>query len=309
MTVATPPAYIQASSHPADVFRRAILMMAHGQQGVRDYVSGDLVVSANGTPNMSVNVAAGQCAILNTQNTTYGGLYSGALNDASVNLSIAAADPTNPRIDLVVAQVRDAAYSGANNDWILAVITGTPAASPSPPATPANAIVLAQVSVAANATSITSGNITDKRPIFGSLFHAEAYQASAQIVSNAAWTVVAFDTIESDPNGNFTTGLSAHYTCPVGGRYRVDSTVMWLTPGALVNPISIEAFKNGALAKRGWQGEVPSGTVTPTLTLSAVVRANSGDTLDVRVYQAAGTNYNTLQGQDTVWVAFTFLGP
>jgi predicted secreted protein len=49
------------------------------------------------------------------------------------------------------------------NTWSLAVVTGTPAASPSEPAAPANSIVLAMVSVAALATSITNANITDRR--------------------------------------------------------------------------------------------------------------------------------------------------
>lgn len=161
MTAILPPWVVQASSHPADVFRRQTRLLALGQQGIR--LSGDLQVTQNGTPNMSVNVAAGEALVNGTQNTVSQGAYE-CLNDATVNLAIAASDPTNPRIDIVVAQVRDAAYSGANNDWVLAVVTGTPAPSPSPPATPANAIVLAQVAVAANATSITSGNITDKRP-------------------------------------------------------------------------------------------------------------------------------------------------
>lgn len=163
MTAISPPAYIQASSHPADVFRRAIQCVARGGYGVFNAAT-DLLVSANGTPNMSVNVAAGQAILPGTQNTTYQGVYGGALQDAVVNQSIAASDPTNPRIDLVVAQTRDAAYSGGNNDWVLAVVPGTPAASPGVPAAPANSISLAQVRVDAAVTTIVSGKITDVRP-------------------------------------------------------------------------------------------------------------------------------------------------
>ncbi|MHB8671815.1 MAG: hypothetical protein ACYDAD_14855, partial [Acidimicrobiales bacterium] len=122
---------------------------------------GDLAVTANGTPNMSVNVAAGEIWIPGSI-TTRQGLYYG-LNDASVNLTITPSDPTNPRNDLVVATVQDAQYAGATNTWLLQVIAGTPAGTPLDPTVPANSYKLARVVVAANAASIVSGNITDLR--------------------------------------------------------------------------------------------------------------------------------------------------
>jgi hypothetical protein len=160
-----PPWVIQASSHPADVFRRVSRFFGQAlgggsSSGIRQAT--DLQVTQNGSPNMSVNVAAGEAIVAGTQNLTSQGTYE-VLNDATVNLAVAASDPTNPRIDIVVAQVQDAAYSGATNAWQLAVVTGTPAPSPVPPAAPANSFTLAQIAVAANATSITSGNITDLR--------------------------------------------------------------------------------------------------------------------------------------------------
>jgi hypothetical protein len=78
-------------------------------------------------------------------------------------LTITTADPTNPRIDLVCATVRDAFYSGANNDVIFQVIAGTPAGSPVAPSLPANSISLATVAVGAAVTQINTGNITDTR--------------------------------------------------------------------------------------------------------------------------------------------------
>jgi hypothetical protein len=59
--------------------------------------------------------------------------------------------------------VRDAFYSGANNDVIFNVVAGTPAGSPVAPATPANSIALATVAVAANASTIVTADITDVR--------------------------------------------------------------------------------------------------------------------------------------------------
>lgn len=180
MALESPAYVISASSHSADLFRQTAQSMIAGTGVVG---SGDLQVSANGTPNMSVNVAAGFVWCPGTLGSTAGmqananaqtayGLPSsltaqgsyGGYNDGTVNLAIAAADPTNPRIDLICASIQDAEYAGSNNQPVLQVVTGSPAASPSVPSAPASSVVLAQVTVAAGATSITTGNITDKRP-------------------------------------------------------------------------------------------------------------------------------------------------
>lgn len=179
MALETPAYVISAASHSAALFRQTAQagLISSGVVG-----NGSLAVSANGTPNMSVNVAAGIVWCPGTlgatagmptnlgAQTTYGlpstftaqGSYC-AYNDGTVNLPIAAADPTNPRIDLICASVQDAQYAGSNNQAILQVVTGTPAPSPSVPSAPASTEVLAQVAVAAGVTSITSGNITDVR--------------------------------------------------------------------------------------------------------------------------------------------------
>lgn len=151
----------QRTDHTAEN-DRALLMSAFGG---REGVSGptDLAVSQRGAgANMSVDVAAGRAVILGDDSATTQGMYH-VWNDAVKNLTIAASDPTNPRKDIVIARVKDAFYSGATNAWELAVVTGTPAASPAEPALPNNAIKLAVVSVAASATSITNANIADSR--------------------------------------------------------------------------------------------------------------------------------------------------
>ena len=175
MAVITPPFVMQGGSHPAATFRQMLLAAtmspaaafaggiqattAGGGHGVVG--AGDLAVTQNGTPNMSVNVAAGANLTRGTEALSQG-VYAG-FNDATVNLSIAAADPTNPRKDLIVFRNRDAFYSGASTDSALVVVTGTAAASPSDPTVPANSLVLARVTVPAAATSILTANITDLR--------------------------------------------------------------------------------------------------------------------------------------------------
>lgn len=177
MAVRATPSFVQAGSHPAEETRLMVASLVGASTGSfsggvasADSAHGvaltsDLAVTANGTPNMSVNIAAGGAFIRNTESAN-GGAYH-LWNDATLNLEIAAADATNARRDLVIAQVRDAAYSGASNDARIIVVTGTPAASPSDPSLSSypNALVLARVAVTFGATSITSGNITDLRTL------------------------------------------------------------------------------------------------------------------------------------------------
>jgi hypothetical protein len=120
-----------------------------------------MAVTQNGTPNMSVNVGSGITTVRGTESNTQGSYY--CFNNATVNLAIGASDPSLNRIDIVVAKVQDAFYSGGTNAWSLAVVAGTPAASPSAPTAPNNALILAQVAINAGVSSITNANITDKR--------------------------------------------------------------------------------------------------------------------------------------------------
>lgn len=130
--------------------------------GVHPALGALLAVTQNGTPNMSVNVAAGAVYIPGTESTSQGVYF--CVNDATVNLGITTAPGSGlNRIDLIVAKVQDSFYSGATDAWSLAVVTGTAAASPSAPTPPSNSVILAQVFVGSLVTSITNGNITDTR--------------------------------------------------------------------------------------------------------------------------------------------------
>jgi hypothetical protein len=158
MTLLTPPNWLQAGSYPAQ-YDRINQQALYATTGIIGSTS--LAVTANSPAGMSVRVASGWAAIIGTT-TTDMGVYS-LYNDALATLTITTADPTNPRIDLVCATVRDAFYSGAFNDVIFQVIAGTPAGSPVAPALPANSISLATVAVGAAVTQINTGNITDTR--------------------------------------------------------------------------------------------------------------------------------------------------
>lgn len=161
MALRTPPSWLQNGSHPAENDRLTTTNAIWYSAGVVD--NGDMLVSQQGTPALGVTIAAGRALIAGTQTATQG--FYIAFNDAPTNVAIASADPTNARIDLICVVVQDSYYGGTlNNQVIFQAVTGTPSGSPVAPSAPDNSLVLAHVAVAANATSIVSGNITDYRP-------------------------------------------------------------------------------------------------------------------------------------------------
>lgn len=117
--------------------------------------SGGLLQVTEQTPAiMGIKVALGEAFVL--------GYYFQVYN-AAENIALAAANATNPRIDRIVVR-RDL----SNRTCVLAVVQGTPAASPAAPALTQNVsgvyeLPLAQVRVNAAAASVTNANITDER--------------------------------------------------------------------------------------------------------------------------------------------------
>lgn len=95
------------------------------------------------------------------------GPYIGWLEtSAGVLLTPPTSDSTNPRIDVVYAQVLDKASISLDpsTDAIVNVVTGVPSATPQVPAVTADgAVILAQLYRPAGSTTITAANITDKR--------------------------------------------------------------------------------------------------------------------------------------------------
>jgi hypothetical protein len=186
MALRTPPSWLQNGSHPAENDRLTTTGVIWRTGGVADF--GSMRVSQSGTPAMSVSIAAGHAMIAGTQ-TANQGLYI-AYNDGATTVAIATASPTLPRIDRICVVVQDAFYGGtSNNQVIYQAVTGTPNASPVAPAAPNNAVTLALVAVAANATSIVDANITDTR-VTASLgenaFSASATAANTLTVNGVA---------------------------------------------------------------------------------------------------------------------------
>lgn len=135
------------------------------QTGVVFNATTDFLVAQQGTPAMGVTVSAGTGFVPNSSyavNATTARAWE-VHSDASQNVTITANASGSTRVDLIALKVDTAAVPDANASNVMTVVAvaGTPGAGT--PATPSNHEVLATVSVASGATSITNANITDKR--------------------------------------------------------------------------------------------------------------------------------------------------
>jgi hypothetical protein len=152
-----PPLFQQNREYSARVARKLVSLV--GTEGV---VTGFVVGERGAGASMSVDASAGQ-AFVEGDDQANQGRYLCVLEE-TLNLPIAAADLSNPRVDRVILAVRDPNAGGpAGDDTIVQVLTGTPGGAPVAPAVPDSAISLATVAVGAGATSIFNANVTDTR--------------------------------------------------------------------------------------------------------------------------------------------------
>ena len=120
--------------------------------------------------NMSVDVGSGsaEADLAVVAGTVAGqGNYLARLGDSVTNVTVPAADLSNPRVDEVYLVVQDNAYDSSTRVVVrLAYRDGTPAGSPVAPGPDASwdaYLLLATIDVAASATSIVDADITDGR--------------------------------------------------------------------------------------------------------------------------------------------------
>jgi hypothetical protein len=296
MALRTPPSWLQQGSHPAENDRLTMqgIVSSTGIIG-----STSLAVTAQASPNMTVNIATGWGAVVSS--TANAGVYT-FYNDAATVATVTTADATNPRIDRVVATINDAYYSGVLNNVVFAVVAGTPAGSPTAPATPSNSISLATIAVAAGATSITGANITDTRTASTSNLIGANYVtlAGTQSLSNktlvspqevttvsatAATGTINYDTV-TQADLYYTTNATANFTLNFRGN--AGTTLNSLLP---VGQTTTVVFRNtnGTTAYRPTVFQIDGTAITPKWQGGTAPSAGNASAVDVYTFAITKT--------------------
>ena len=168
----------------------AILLLAHEGTGV----ASSCFVTESTSPAMSVDVTAGVVLLRGSQIQVA----------AQASKTIATADGSNPRVDLITV----------DESGTVVVTSGTAAVDPEAPAIPDNSIPLAFVFVPASDTTIEDNQINDKRVVLGDapsvsqvfdLLHSEKPSPDtlddefASFALDSKWTVVSGSSGTVDP--------------------------------------------------------------------------------------------------------------
>lgn len=149
--------------------------------------------------------------------------------------TIGTADATDPRIDLVIV----------DSDGDLVVVPGTAAAEPSAPATPSGAVLLATVEVAAEATEIVTGDITDSRLMVATGSEVQTARGSEDTLGDRLDAALRAD-------GHLNDDEKLHVHKKEVFTATQDQTEILLSEGAFENgENTLDVYVNGALQAEG----------------------------------------------------------
>ncbi len=271
--------FLQSGSYGASDFRlpSSSLIAQNGVVG-----TSDMQVTAPSS-GLSVNIATGQAWVQGTQSAFQGSYY--VYNDATYSLPIGAANASNPRIDLIGIQIIDAAYGGGTSSTTFVDIQGVPAPTPSAPSAPANFLTLAQVTVPAGATSITSGDIADKRVQFLTSLASEVHQPIFRAWYSGSYSYpsgvsqVIFNTVIEDNYNGFNPSNSNYYV-PSAGLYLVHAE--WKPNGTVAGAsyMWLQINSNQVNQSGNWYLS-PNGYISMSST--HLIRCNVGDYLQAAI--------------------------
>lgn len=290
MAEINPPTYTEDGCTTAQQ-DRLILSSLVCSAGIR--AAGDLAVTDAGDGDLRVSAGS---AFIEGDQVTDQGLYH-VTSDGPVILTPSPSDPTDDRIDLVVAQVHDAQFSGDTSEWELVIVEGMPSPSPTAPEAPPNSLVLAQVRVNAGSTSLT---ITDRRVVYRQCRGAYGLVQGVDVYrSGTGWS--------SGPDTNNAVHLYVHPE-----RDRVDCKFQWRRTGA---PLSGD-FADSVVATLHPEWQPPysvmvHGRANGTIPVMMRIGANG----EIVAGWAGGTIQTSVNQGYNLWVTGTwrlttpYLGP
>jgi hypothetical protein len=277
-----------------EVFRQVLALLSGMRQGI--VASTDFATTQQGTPNMGVTVAAGQALILGSTNAPVQGAYN-LYNDAPLNLTVAASDPTNPRIDVVCASIQDAYYAGGTNTGLLQVITGTPGATPAIPAIPASSIALAHIWIVAAEATVLNARINTVNAV-----EAYGFVPSRCVGLLGFATCTGGTAVGTATPGTLVPGFAITVNVPSATRNIRIRAAISASNSAVQNTV-LEVFRDGVAIPASWSYG-PSAIDSRVLTCDVIDSAPAAGVHQYGVYAwstAADTiSFTNGRGQMTV---------
>jgi hypothetical protein len=260
------------------LFQEYLDILAAGVQGTDCVLSG-CAVTAQGSPDLTVSVASG--AVLS--NGVRFAVGSG-------NVTIAEADATNPRLDLIVV----------NSSGTKTVRSGTAAVAPSPPAKTANDVVLAVVYVPATDTTIATAQIVDLRIVRSDLDDTNGLFKRISGNSGAAgnWKTLQLLTSAASTNSS-TTAAAVMTTTGVGaGTWQFKYSVIYQS-SATSNGVGFQIGHNGTVTKMVVTSWFTTSGGTAANALADQAGSDTANLVEGKSQRAVGQKMGSSLGVDT----------
>ena len=294
-----------AGAQSADV-RRFFAAMYDGRVGVIS--TGMAVTEKSGTPDMSVDIAAGFALAAGTESASQGSYV--IENDGVQNATVTTASATQIRWDLVCAYVTDTDEGAGTSTSIIGVVTGPTTGSPADPTVPDNACVIARIVVPQSAGSITDSDITDLRT---------SYTGQSK-VGRIGGGLVAYDTGTTAWTNAYSTaaavalsGISDTFTARTGYVYKVTlKSGTWL--GASTLDFAVARFRitgtglspDPIIGEFSFSDLLDGNSYTGELILDALSDATDytiGVSVQCMIPAASSVTFHAESGSDLqVWV-------
>jgi hypothetical protein len=287
------------------------------QEGIVD--AGDFAVSQRGAgANMSVDVAAG-AAFVQGDDATRQGIYE-VVNDATINVAIAANASGNPRIDAIVLQVNDSSVTGATDVPAVSALAGTPTAGATlanllgKPSIPNTCLLLRYVVVANGAVSIVNANIgglvDPTVPTLGAVAGAptqyalgkprrytpaaRAYHSVDQNVTTGGTLTVLMNSERHDTEAiHDLVTANNRLTCRTPGVYLMAACHRWASTSFAGRRI-IGILVNGGEIARDDRPSTAAGATGATVSTNTQYRLGYGDYVETTAFQDSGVTVAVL---------------
>jgi hypothetical protein len=214
---------------------------------------------------------------------------------------VSASHATLARLDRVIVRV-----DFVNNKIELDTLTGTPAASPALPSLTQNSSVyeshLAEVAVAAAASTISAGNVTDNR-IFTSSF-ARFTKSGTQSLTTGTTTKVSCSVATTAGGEIIANSGNTEWTLNRDGWWLMSAGISFATGTTGFRRLAIGTAGGTMVAQQETSASPDSVKMNVATALQVVV----GTAYSLYGHHTQGSSLNVDADDDATWIAFTWMG-
>jgi hypothetical protein len=152
--------------------------------------------------------------------------------------------------------------------------------------------------------NITDGDVTSEK--LGATIACRAYRNAAQNIE-VGTEIIVFDTENFDLGSDFDTS-TGQFTAPYTGYYQVNAACQLPNVNAGGDQLLIHIYVNGSIYSTGGNNYVVAAGDDPRVTVSDLVPATAGQTIEIRIQNASSSTESIGTGSSNTYMSVYFVG-